>query len=78
MSTTKLSIAQYLSEKGYTDFTINKSGSFIKVQLWDIITFEEVDKIRDGLNAICGTLTDPKFNWLNVCEFHAGNVRFQK
>jgi predicted ATP-dependent Lon-type protease len=78
MSTTKLSISQCLTEKGFKDFTIKKSGSFIHVSLWDIVTFEEVDKIRAELNEICGTLKDPKFNWLNVCEFHCGNVRFAK
>lgn len=78
MITTKLSVYQYLTENGYKDYTIKKSGCFIEVALWDIVTFEEVEKIKKSLNKICGKLNDEKFNWLDVCHLHCGNVRFVK
>lgn len=76
MSTTKFSISYYLSENGYKDFRIKKIGDFIHVSLWDIVTFDEVKKIKEDLNKICGKVSDPKFFWLDVLELHCGNVRF--
>jgi hypothetical protein len=78
MSTTKLSIAQYLEDSGYNEFKIQKSGSFFNVSLWDIVTFDEVEKLRTELQEICGKIPDPKFSWLERLNFHCGNVRFSK
>lgn len=78
MSTTKLAISQYLEKSGYADYKIQKSGEFFKVALWDIVTFEQVEKIRTGLQEICGKVSDPKFSWLERLDLHCGNVRFAK
>jgi hypothetical protein len=78
MSTTKLAISQYLEKSGYKDFKIQKSGEFFKVQLWDIITFQNVEKIKTDLQKICGKISDPKFSWLERLDLHCGNVRFSK
>jgi len=72
----KKEVFAYLKDRGFKDFNIKKSGSFIKVQLWDIVTFEQVEILRNGLNDICGKVDDPKYSWLDVCEFRCGNVRF--
>jgi hypothetical protein len=78
MSTTKLSISYYLNGKGYTDFKISKSGDFFNIALWDVVTFDEVEKIRTGLQEICGKIPDPKFSFLERAQLHCGNVRFSK
>jgi hypothetical protein len=78
MTTTKLSISDYLTEHGYKDFKISKSGDFFNVALWDIVTFEEVEKTRTGLQEICGKIPDPKFSFLERVQLHCGNVRFKR
>ena len=72
----KNQVKQYLETSGFKDFKIQKSGEFLKISVWDAVTFERAEKIKGELNALCGTLKDPKYSWLNVCDIHFGNVRF--
>lgn len=73
----KAQVIQYLNKKGYKDFTVKRSGDFIHVSLWDIITFKEYGKIEADLENIVGTLSG-RFSWMNALKFRAGNVRFVK
>ena len=77
MSTTKITVFAYLTDRGFENFTIKKRGDFIDVCLWDDVTFERVEELKIGLNEICGKLSDPKFSWIERLNFHCGNVRFK-
>lgn len=73
----QIEVINYLLVGGYKEFKVFVKSGFVHVELWDIISFEQCNKIKTELEKIAG-YHDKPYEWMSRLNFHAGNVRFKE